>query len=317
MDSDRIVRDLIISALAGRGRRPSGLGQVLSAIYLARTGLPEGDRIRDAAPYYWYIDGPDSDPVSKVFAGMVGEGAIVGVPHAARGMFRLSGGVAPEDGGEAADAARRHAAGFGDAFKAPADLCAGHLPYGFYAAYRRDLVPLLEGYCDDVIRHGGTDGAMRRGMLDSLTGAIAEIPPGREFMRFRMAISSYARSLRVLFQEDGVHDGRVPGDAVAARRVCGMVWTAFGCHARIACHDPYYDNRVGGWRAGLEEQMAALEDETRVLEESVDRIPVLEGYSKRTQRMIDRCEAGEFDSARSYSATEYLEMITARIGGGR
>ena len=44
---------------------------------------------------------------------------------------------------------------------------------------------------------------------------------------------------------------------------------------------------------------------------------MLKRYSKRTQQMIDRCESGEFDSARSYRATEYLEMITARIGDGR
>lgn len=312
------VRDLIITAFAAhaeKGRRRLSLKQVLKALYLAKMDLPDGNRIRDALPYYWYLSGPTSDLVYKEFTGMMAEGIVRRVPHSAYEMFSLAGGVgAPKHEGDAARAAERvrfHAAGFKSVDRMLRDVYK-NAPYGFYTAYRLDFMPLLERHCDARIHYeGGADGT-REMALEALTGAVVEIPAGAEFTRFRLAISSYARSLRVLLQDDGMYDEHVPRDIEAARRLCDMVWTAFAYHACIYRHDPYYESKVGRWRDRLDEHMGSLEAEAAAFEESVDRIPVRARYSKGTEEAIARSEGPEYASAKSYGASEYLRMIEGR-----
>ena len=308
------VRDLVVSAFlahAEHGRGQLGPRQILDTLYLAKMDLPEGSRIRDTLPYYWYLDGPASDLVCAELERMVADGIVRRVPGAGHAVYCLAGSARPALGGDAgvlADLVAGHAGRFASADKMARGVYARHAPHAFYAAYKLGFMPPLERYCGEFLHCGGPADVSRDRVLDALADAILEIPAGKEFMRFNFAMSSYSRSLRVLLQSDEPYDDHVDADLESARALCGMLWTAFAYHACIQSHDPYYRDHVPGWTARLDRYMVRLEKEMGAFEKSMDRIPVLETLGEETLDVMRRYEAGEYSSAKSYRASDYLKI---------
>ena len=316
MQTDPVVRNLIITAFqahADAGRNLVSRKQVLKALYMAKMDLPPDNPAVAALPYYWYLNGPFSETVYAELSSMISDGSIYRAPDTRFRMFTLGDDITtPTFEGDlvtAADRVKSHAAGFTTVDDMLKEVYTKYGPYKFYTSYKLNFIPLIESHCDTIIDYGGAPDGTCELALDALTDSLLDIPSGKDFMRFRFALSSYARSLRVLCQVKPGHDSEVRNDAKAARHISSSIWTAFGYHACLYNHDAYYDDHVDEWRARLDGHMETVEQETTDLEKSIERLPIHDTFTPETQAKIEASLKKDYSKAKAYEPQEYLKII--------
>lgn len=316
MTPRRAVRDLVITAFqahADAGRNLVSRKQILKALYMAKMDLPPGNPAAAALPYYWYLNGPFSDTVYAELTSMINDGTIYRAPDTRFQMFTLKDGISSPtfDGNMAAAAelVRTHADNFTTVDNMLKDVYAKHQPYKFYTSYKLNFTPLLESHCGAIIDYGGTPDGTCEMALDALTDSLLDIPPGKGFMRFRFALCSYARSIRVLFRVEPDHDMQVRDDVKTVRSICSSIWTAFGYNTCLFKHDPFYNSHVDAWKSRLDDHMAKVDKETADLERSIDRLPIHDEFTTEMDVKIEQSLKKDHSKARAYEPQEYLKII--------
>lgn len=248
----------------GKGLTRTGVQKVL---YELKRSLPEGNRVGEHLPYYWFKAGPFSERVARGLDDLQSGGAVVEEDHGRYSVFKLGRGrLVEHDAGiqEARTHLQRIVRNMRP-FSVDPEMRAQYERYAptpFYPKFKLDFMPVLEAHGDEAAR-GRVDSDQAALLTEALRDATMSFPAVPLFRDFKRPYSDFEKACRRALKWAGKGDKK--GYAQLVKKAADMsrqVWDAFACGARIMEHDDAYSGRVDDWRAQFSEKTRALSSAT-------------------------------------------------------
>lgn len=233
------VMEMIVLSLKyginGKGLTKTAVQKVL---YELKRSLPEGNRVGDSLPYYWFEAGPFSEHVARGLDDLQSGGAVVREDHGRYSVFKLGreGGRLVEHDADIQEARahlQRIVRGMRPLSAAPEmraqyERCA---PAPFCPKFKLDFMPVLEAHGAEAGRVDSNQAALLTGALHDATMSFPAVPLFRDFKR---PYSDFQKACRRVPKWAGKGDKK--GYAQLVKKAADMsrqVRGVFACGARI------------------------------------------------------------------------------------
>ena len=251
---DAVMEMIVLSLkyrINGKGLTKTAVQKVL---YELKRSLPEGNRVRDSLPYYWFEAGPFSEHVARGLDDLQSRGAVVREDHGRYSVFKLGreGGRLVEHDADIQEARahlQRIVRGMRPLSAAP-EMRAQYERYAptpFYPKFKLDFMPVLEQHSAQAER-GEVDPDKAAFLAETLHDATISLPFLTLFRDFKRPYFDFETACRRTLEwaEKGTKN-KYAELMEQATNLSQQVWLTFASGARIMEHDDAYDGRVLDW----------------------------------------------------------------------
>ena len=254
-DGQDVVMEMIRLSLeyrSGKGLTKTGVQKVL---YELKRSLPEGNRVGEHLPYYWFKAGPFSERVARGLDDLQSGGAAVEEDRGRYSVFKLrrgGGRLVEHDAGirEARTHLQRIVRGMRP-LSIASEMRAQYERYAptpFYPKFKLDFMPVLEAHGAEAAR-GHVDSDQAALLTGALRDATISLPFISLFRDFKRPYFDFEKACRRTLEWAEKATKKKYAELIAqATNLSQQVWITFASGARIMEHDDAYDGRVPDWR---------------------------------------------------------------------
>lgn len=267
---DTVIQEMIritIQRLAAKQRHPYvSKKKILKILFQVKEQLPDGNHVKDRLAYYWYKEGPYSEPIDANIRHLVSDKKIK--KRSDRGAtyeYDESTKMIPlmphdddmdEAGRRIGDAARR----FVNIDDAVQDIY-DNAPFEWYGAYNTEFKNKLEIYCKSVLNKRENSSLTDDDMQVALDNAVLKYPPLPKFIEHRRIFMDFAKMLDAFLNSEARRKNA--HTLPVLRELSDKIWDTFASGVRVEHHDGHYNDRVDDWKRMYERQLGDLEVEIR------------------------------------------------------
>lgn len=255
-DGRGVVTEMIRLSLqyrsGGKGLTKTGVQKVL---YALKHDLPEGNRVGQHLPYYWFKAGPFSEHVARGLDDLQSRGVVVEEDHGRYSVFKLGrerGRLIEHD--DHIKEARIHLQQIvEDLHPLSVDpeiraQYARYAPTPFYPKFKLDFMKALEAHRVKA-EQGNVDLDQAAPLTEAIDEATVSLPMASLFRGFKRHYFDFEAACRRTFEWAKNGDKKRYVELIGrATDLSRQVWDTFAYGARIMEHDDAYNGRVPDWR---------------------------------------------------------------------
>ena len=323
-----VVMEMIALSLkyrsGGKGLTKTGVQKVL---YELKRSLPEGNRVGEHLPYYWFKAGPFSERVARGLDDLQSRGVVAVQRHGRSSVFKLRREHRRLVNHDAhIEEARTHLQRIVKnmrPFSVDPEMRIQYerdAPTPFYPKFKLDFMPVLEAHSAEAAR-GHVDLDQAAILIEALRDATISFPTVPPFQDLKRPYSDFEKACGRALKWAGRGDKqKYAALAKKASDLSRQVWDAFACGARIMEHDDAYSGRVDDWRSQFSEKTRALSSATDDFYLTVlDVVGSENGYEKAISgddlidHILEYRKSGEIAYIKFSSPSEQIWRASERI----
>ena len=237
-------------------------------LFKLNKSLPENDSVKNAIPFYWFLEGPYSEVIDQTICMMKDKQILLNADDRYE-LYKYNSDLQDrrfinhqEYDFEKIRKAIYDIVNNTSKFSNLLLVKEGYAesPILFYPSYKTDFLSHFESYCDHYIRNTTSYSIFTEPvLLSELKQSIFAIPPNPIFTDFKILFLKFVQTVEKTFEFKNKKDPRYTIVLESLKSLSREIWNTFAYGARILEHDEYYLDKIPDWENMFSDKIRILD----------------------------------------------------------